>query len=440
MLKYNNIFSYLDTYHLLATYVNLNVFGYPITRITTSLITIIILFILFLMAYLMCFVKKIILISFKLNIGMFQKKVQAQNGSTNIFTHELFKNLFYNKSLLFLILSIVIGFNFLNVHELLYSFDDQVYQSYANSLSGGITEDKKVFIEQQQKKFNHLSDEIQLLSKQLQNGEIDSDTYDIKTLQITDFSKKITGFQYAKGQYEYLLKLQNERNIDGHFISKIRSNFLFSQPSRDILMGLIYTLLLIICIGNLFCCEYSNNMINVIRNTKNGRSKLFFYKSIVAYLTSFILVLILYTPIYITLIVRYRMNDWSAPIQSIQQYFNFNIQLSVIQFIIVVLILQLISAFFMTTTIILLSQILKKQSLTILFGIIILAVPFIFSFVSTNIVQKNTPVAGFNLFQLFTQQNSVGFAAIYLIVIILFGIISGIIAKMKFCNLAINFK
>lgn len=435
VLKYLNIFAFLDSYNLIASYTNINIFGFPVSRGVTAITTMIIAGVICLILYLFSFTKNINQYIY-LDLSYFRKnkKVNLKKGSANLLIQEIYKNLFSNKVLILILVAFTIGFSNLNLKEMYFDSKQILYHYYAMELEGEITDEKNTWIKNEQQRFDNIPNQAKKLAVQMKNHEISKDTYELESMKLSEFAQQIIGFQPAKKQYEYLVKLEEEKGIQGHFISTISSDYLFNNSGRDLLTGLIYSVLLILSLGNIFCCEYNKGMINVIRSTRNGRGRLFFFKSMIAYATSFLLMVILYLPFYITLIYRYKFTDWRAPIQSIQQYGGFNTNLSVTQFIIVVLVLQLLTAFVMTSIMNLLSQILKKQTLTILCGFIVLTVPFIFTFISKAIIQKGSLVAGFQLYEIFTKKDSVLFAFIYFVVLILLGVVTEAIAYLKFCK------
>ncbi|WP_313129080.1 ABC transporter permease subunit [Anaerocolumna sp.] len=435
VLKYLNIFAFLDSYNLIANYTNLNIFGYPVSRGVTTIATMIIAGVICLILYLLSFTKNLNQYMY-LDLSFFKKKkkIELKKGSANLLTQEIYKNLLSNKILFLFILALIIGFSNLNLKEMYFDSKQILYHYYAMQLEGEITDEKNTWMENEQQRFDNIPNQAQKLAEQMKNHQISKDDYEVESMKLSEFAQQIIGFQPAKKQYEYLVKLEEEQGIRGHFISTISSDYLFNNSARDLLTGLIYSVLLILSLGNIFCCEYNKGMINIIRSTRNGRGRLFFFKSMIAYATSFLLMVILYLPFYITLIYRYKLTDWKAPIQSIQQYGGFNINLNMTQFIIILLTLQLLTAFVMTSIMNLLSQILKKQTLTILCGMIVLTVPFIFSFISKAIFQKGSLVAGFQLYDIFTKEDSVLFAFIYFVVLILLGVITEVIAYLKFCK------
>ncbi len=434
-LKYLNFFSFLDSYRMLAHYNNLNLFGYPISRLNSSLSLMLILMAICLITYLWIFSKSGSKSS-SINLIFLKKKNldYLSRGSVYLLRHELFKVLFSNKGLLLLLVALLLGLINLDRSELFYTEDQYTYESYAQQLAGKLNADKAAFLKDEQQRFDNISGDMNTLIEQYSNKEISKDDYQQGTYALTTFSKFYQSFQKAKEQYEALDTLQGEKDISLHFISTIPSSYIFDDASRDLLLALLYSVFLILCLSNLFCAEYKNGMIKLIRSTKNGRSKLFFNKCSLAYAMATILMFLFYTPIYITLAERYHFTDWSAPIQSVLKYKDFPLEVSIIQFFLLVGVVQLITAFAMVSALLLIAQLLKKQTLTILIGLLVLSVPVIFRYLAPKSFRRFSFADGFDLFQQFSQGNSLVYLCSYVAIILTIIVGAETIAYRKFCN------
>lgn len=434
-LKYLNIFSFLDSYQMIAYYNNLNLFGYPVSRLSSSISLIGGLIILCILTYLWIFSKSGSK-NCSLNPALFKRKSgnHLSNGSVHLWNHELFKILFSNKGLLLLLLAFLLGLQYLDRSELFYTDEQYYYEYYARQLSGNLDGSKNSFLENEQQRFDHLSVDINSLLEQYNNHEISKEDYRNKSLELSEFAKFYPGFQTVKQQYELLSGLQEQKDISLHFISTIPSSYIFEDSNRDLLLGLLYSVFLILCLCNLFCSEYKNGMINLIRSTKNGRGKLFFKKSFIAYAIAALLMLFIYIPTYITLAGRYHFTDWTAPIQSIQKFSDFPFKISIIQFIVLIMMIQLTTAFAMVSTLLLLEQLLKKQTLTILTGVLILSVPMIFRYIVPKLIERYSFADGFNMYRHFSEQNSFLYVSLYVAAMIIITVLAETIAYRIFCN------
>lgn len=433
-LKYLNLFSFLDSYRMIAYYNNLNLLGQPVSRLSSSIYVIFIILTLCLFAYLWIFsMTGSKTSSLYFNLWKTKGFKHLSKGSVHLFHHELYKILFSNKGLLLLLFAFLLGFTNLDQSELLYTSKQYYYEAYAQQLAGNLNDSKASFLQNEQERFNQIPEEIQTLTEQYNNNEISQAEYKAQSITISDFSQFQEGFQEAKQQYESLSDLQVEKGIPVHFISTIPCDYMFDNSNRDLQLVLFYSVFLILCLCNLFCSEYRNGMLKLIRSTKNGRGKLFFKKSFLAYAIAVLLMLFLYLPVYITLAGRYHFTEWSAPIQSILTFQNFPLELSVLQFIVLVWMIQLITAFAMVSILLLLAQLLKKQTLTILTGVLTLSVPMIFRYLIPDLFERFSFADGFNMYWHISQQDSFRYVCFYVVAMILITILAEIVAYRKFC-------
>ncbi len=434
-LKYLNLFSFLDSYQMIAYYNNLNLFGYPVSRLSSSVALAFLLTVLCSLAYLKSFCHTENRVGLPC-LSLFKRRDpnHLAKGSVRLLSHELYKLFFSNKVLLLLPLALLLGLQNIDLSELLYIPEQYAYEYYANQLAGRLTEEKAAFVNEEQQRFDHIPEELASLAEKYDNHEITKNEYKGESISITEFAKTYVGFQRTKQQYDTLADLQKRQNIPVHFISEVPTVYLFDDSGRDLLLGLFYSVLLILCLCNLYCGEYKNGMIQLIRTTKNGRRMLFFKKASLAYAVAAVLMILLYIPIYITLVSRYHFTDWAAPIQSVLKYGEFPFRCSILQFILLVSVMQLITAFAMTNVLLLLAQLLKKQTFTILTGLLALSVPTIFRYIVPSLFHRYTFADGFTMYGHFSEQNSSLYAGLYTTAMLLIGILATVMAYRRFCN------
>lgn len=434
-IKYLNIFSFLDSYQMLAYYNNLNIFGYPVSRLSCSLFLLLLLIILCSLAYLLFFSKTGSKSSSSVPVLLKRKDLsRLTKGSVDLWNHELFKIMFSNKGLFLLLSALLLGLTNLDLSELFYTSDQYSYEYYAGQLAGTLNESKPSFLEEEQQRFDHLSKDIKALSEQYNKKEITRADYEGSSMKLSDFAKLYPGFQKAKQQYESLAALQEHQNLPLHFISSISSGYIFEDSGRDLLLGLLYSVLLILCLSNLFCSEYKNGMILLIRSTRDGRGKLFFKKAFLAYGTALILLLLLYAPVYITLVVRYDFTDWAAPVQSILNFGGIPFSISILQFILLVSVIQCITAFAMVSSLLLFAQLLQKQTLTILTGALALSVPMVFRYIVPGLFRGYTFADGFDMYRHFSEGNALSYVCLYGATMVILTVLAVTAAYRKFCN------
>jgi hypothetical protein len=434
VLKYLNIFAFFNVFKLYSEYTNLNIFGFPIEKVYTTKIV---------LAFFIVTVSSASIIAFSkldssrestlLNkLGKLFPKRTKISGSTSLFLQETYKIIIQGKIYLVIILVLFISYKNINLKPLLMDFDSSAYQGYINKLSGEINQEKIDFIKKEQKSFEDIPREVDNLSTLLAKGEIKGENFRIEMNKVNILSEKGKAFEKLKKQYEYLLKLKEEKGINGSFISELSTDYLFDNKQGDMINGLLFTIILIICISNIFPMDSKNGMLLILKATPYGRMKLFLNKYFIANAIAFFLMLIVYLPYYINLIVRYDIAGWQAPIQSIRIFENLNINISILGFVIMAILLQLITSFAMTGFILFMSQFLKRQPFVIFTSSLLFIIPFLVALMKLDKINIFTLNNGFTLFDSFTKANSVSNNAVYFAGIIVLWIVSTLFGAYRF--------
>ena len=146
-------------------------------------------------------------------------------------------------------------------------------------LSGKLDEERVNFVEEENERFERLPEEFANVYNSYQEDEITLQEYNQKTSELEAFALKGKAFQNVYDYYQYLLEIKETKGLEVGFVNKISSDYIFDNKSRDIINGILYTVLLILCLCVIFPNDYKNNMIAILKCTKNGRFRLFVCKT-----------------------------------------------------------------------------------------------------------------------------------------------------------------
>ncbi|QNU66028.1 hypothetical protein EHE19_014215 [Ruminiclostridium herbifermentans] len=408
-LKYINLFSFYDVFTFYGEYTNINFFGYPISKVFASIFVSLVVSVLTIALTIFSYVRNYscatpILHKLINKIIIRRKRI---NGSTSMLIHETYKIFVTNKVGLIVVAALIIGYQNIHVAPFLMTKDTAVYKGYVDSLAGELTAQKQKFIQDEQKQFDNIPLELQKLKNSFEKDELDKAEYTRELNKITLFSEKKTGFERLKNQYQYLVNLKEEKKINGSFICELSSRYIFNNRTRDLYNGLIYCILLILCLSNIFPMEYKNGMVRVYKSTYNGRLRLFAQKGFIGSIIAIILMIIVYLPYYINLLSRYDIKSWSAPIQSIYLFENLDLNISVLGFVVLANFLQLIGCIAIAKLIILISLIVKKHSICILASTVILGFPIIISLMGITSLDSYSFNTIFVLFSSFSKSKDI---------------------------------
>jgi hypothetical protein len=425
LIKYINIIYFFNTYSLLGQYKNINFFGYPIHNLWLVIECVSVLFIILPVLSAAIYIKNNSSSSKIVSFGIWNKlklKAVKPGRSIQLINHEVFKALFTGKGYIIILIALLIGYSNIYFKELRFNQEDAFYNSYLKVLSGELNEEKVSFIENENNRFAHLSDEFASIRKDYSDGEITLKEYNEKEAEIETFALRQGAFQKVLTQYKYLLEVKESKGLEVGFVNRISSEYLFNNHSRDIFNGLIYVLLLILGLSVIFPIDYKNGMISILRCTKNGRFKLFACKHIVAYIIAFILMVIIYTPQYINLIKNYNVENWGVPVQSIMIFREVAIPVSVFGFIILCNLLQFMGTLILTNCVLFLSLVTKRLSLSIMTASAFFICPILIQSAGIIFLRRYSFNNIYLMFMEFSTSKSILETILYYMVLVVVGI------------------
>lgn len=275
---------WLRTEVLLCEYLNYNVFGLPVERLTVSIISLII----------MIFVLTALIVFFyprQQNISQ-RKKLRDKKGSTlfppgirkcRLFYGEIYKLLIQNKTLLILLLfcaSVLFAYFAMPMRETFSSINDMYYKRITLLYEGKLTPEKETAI------FNEAV-----------KADLSSDS----------FMEKINS------HLDYLrTKSDSELLYDTGYIK-----LTFGDLHTELWLLLIGVIVLIAMLGGISPVEYQTGAIVLIRSSLKGTAKVFRAKRIVSFCTTMLVGALLYIPYLFSVLNVYGNHALSAPAYSL---------------------------------------------------------------------------------------------------------------------------
>jgi hypothetical protein len=379
LLKYINIFSFLDTFSMFKIYTNINLFGYPCGRVFLTIVSAIIALILLTVINLKLFTLRWQGFTMPQFIHKLFQRKKKSSGSVSLLYHEFYKTFFTSKRFIAIIALLVISYASVDQSPLYMDRETSSYLTFINKYEGVLTKEKTSLIQEEIKYINSIPNRMVTISEDYKNGDITKEKYqkEFNLLQF-DFEKNI-GFSRFEKQFEYLdsLNLSSKPGI----VSEVSSDYLFNNVKRDYIYAIYIIILIIICTSCIFPIDSQSGMENILRCTVGGEKKLFYIKTLTATLISTILFIWINFVRYLNMFLKYRISDVRLPIQSIQKYANIDVEISIAGFIIFVSLLTLLTVVMITQIIILLSLLLRKQSLVILCASVLFLIPLLLGYI-----------------------------------------------------------
>lgn len=426
-LKYVNLWAFWDTFHFIVEYRNLNIFGYPFSKLDVSLVIggslIVLLIFLICLALLrqwivpVPFTKQIQ--RFLTNIRKTLFKVRKWNYPLQ---HESYKLLLYGKGWIVFLLAIVITIQMLQVPALSFTADQSNYNQYMRELAGPLDEEKVHFIEKEAEKFETYSQDQDALTADYHNGVISIEEYETKLTESISFERMKDAFDVVLDQYYYLLFIKGDSGYDVGFVNQMTSSYLFDEKGRDTVLAILLLVLLGSMFSLLFTIDYRNNAMNLLRVTKHGRARLFTHKILLAYIAVFILYTLIYLPKYILLVKHYPSYTWHLPIQSIEAFQGLSWSISIWQFVLLSHLFILFGSLISVHVMHVLSILVRRQSISLFLFAALFIVPLAVSYVGVQGLD-NLPWNAFFLadYQL-RSENAIFLSIFYVLFILIIGI------------------
>lgn len=365
-LKYINVFGLLDARSLYGSYLNLNLMGNPVSRVTAS-ITI------FILVTIVAVVLN--LIYFK-NMKHFEVtriygfKLLKFKPHTSLLRHELFKSFITNKALIVAVFfTVLIGYQHLNQSYNL-SPSEMYYQSIMKKLEGNLNAEKEQLITKEKERYHSAFMQIERIEQMESQGKIDEKTAESMKLPLYNETIFYPSFQKIMNQYDYV----KENGVP--FIYETGYGILFGLIENDRLFDYI---LLIACMlfmfSSLFAFEYQSGSWNLISSTKWGRKEIEKKKIWIALVSSLFITFVPFVMRYIGILNYCPMNQITSSVQGLTFFQETGIHVPIIVWIFLSLLGECVAIFAITMLVLILSNKLKNQIQVLFFSVLLLVVP-----------------------------------------------------------------
>ena len=317
-----NLIALLDTSHYFSNYVNINLFSYPVNIVISGIITALIAIILGNSIGMYIYVTET---SSQERRNWIGEKMKAKRRVLfftghyfSLLKHESYKLLIMNKGLL--ILLIFLGIQFFYFGDLVYIIDQEelYYQQYSTILSGKLSHDKEVFIQQEQNQFEEVEKEKERLMKSYEKGDIDDSYFDylLAGLEINGYEER--GFKRAQNQYQILNTIEREK-YPVEYEYQTGWNSLFAQEARQLDLidyGKAF-IVLILGISSFGSIEKMTNMDSIIAISNRGRKAVIGWKVFICICLAIVSAMISFLPRIIVIFQTYGIKGLQAPVRSI---------------------------------------------------------------------------------------------------------------------------
>lgn len=378
IFKYLNPVGLMKTENLYGKYLNFNLFGYPVSRLSLSLGLI----------FLICttgIVGSLVLFCRMQNFEvkkprlLFSVPLKPHN---KILRHEGYKFLITNRAIFILLLfSILLTCRSFN-HTYIPSVNEQYYQSLMTELEGELTNEKELLILSEKVRYEEALQKIEQIDEMINSGELNADTADTLKAQANMTLAFYPAFQRAEDQYEHI------KTEGGRFIYDTGYLYLFGILGEAFSVDfLLLSIGILIAVSGSVSMEYQSGSLFLIGATRAGKRRVLMCKAIICALAALMLALIPILCRICRISSVYPMQNLETIIQNIPRFRGFAVPMPILCFILIFAFSQILSAIFVAWITTAISLWRKNQAQTIFFALLFLAVPMLLKLLGFEIAK-----------------------------------------------------
>lgn len=366
VLKYLSFFGLLQTDELYGTYLNLNIGGYPFSRLSCAFLLLAVLITAGIAAVLLLF-RYSDHLTFSRTAKLFHLPFRP-HGS--LFRHEGYKILIAGRSLLILLtFLLLLGWSSLS-RKYTPSAGEQYYQSMMLSLEGKLTAEKEARLKAEQSRYDKAFAEIERIDQMTADGKISEDAGDSMKERWYGELAFYPWFQKVQSQYDRI------RSDGGVFLYDTGYLYLFGRMDDSFLTDL---LLIALCVSfafsNVMAMEDSKGLWDLLSCTRLGKKTIIRCKWSICALSCTGITLLSWMFRFLTISEVYPMDQFLACIRDIPQYQSFPVDLPLLVFLLLALLGQVIAVLLVCASVLLISGWRKNYFQALFLTMLLLAAP-----------------------------------------------------------------
>lgn len=366
--KYLSPVGLMKTENLYGGYLNFNLFGYPVSRLSLSLGLI----------FLVCVAGvtgSLLLFCRVQNLGVRKLRLPVSmpfHPHTNVFRHESYKLLITSRALfVLLIFAGLLAYQTLG-RTYMPSAGEQYYQSVMKELEGGLTDKKESLVLSEKARYEEALRQIEKIDEMSAAGKLSADTADTMKSQANMTLAFYPAFQRVEAQYEHI------KAEGGSFVYDTGYLYLFGVLEDVFSVDfLILSIGIVIAMSGAISMEYQTGSFFLIGATRAGKGKILFQKAFICALMAAVLTLIPVLCRIYRISSVYPMHSLGAAIQCIPHFSGAAISMPILCFIPLFASSQILSLVLVALLTMAISVWRKNQAQTVFFALLVLAVPML---------------------------------------------------------------
>jgi len=360
IFRYINLISFTKTNNIFCNFKNINFWNYPVALIPVSIIAV-------LSIAAICVGLSAILYSKKRNLE-FHKiglkiNIKKNNKIHSKLYYTFYKSLIMQRGFIVVIAFIAIS-GFMNQDFIKkYDVTDVYYEYYADTLKGKITQDKLDFIDNESLWF----DDIQIKIDNFNQTGYSSEKNELYKALAPSY-----GFKLIKNRIDEI------KDIDGvqiFYDTGYRRMFGITDDDDDMKYAFAAVLLCIFLISPLAANDKRYRMSSIINSTSSGKNRYIIRNVTVASAYGLFAAFLWIIPYIITIFQYYGSDGLKASIRSIAFFKYFIIDMTVLQYLILINLLRIVFFIFLSLIMLLVSMKCKNAASAILINFAVFALP-----------------------------------------------------------------
>lgn len=379
-----SVFKYLSPVGLMKTeniyggYLNFNLFGYPVSRLSLSGGLILLICIAGVAGSRLVFCR---MQSFEVRKLRLPFSVPFR-PHTNILRHESYKMLITNRALLILLLfAVLLAYRSLG-RSYTPSVGEQYYQSIMTELEGELTDEKESLVLSEKARYEEALQIIKQINEMVSAGELSTGTADTLKSQANMTLAFYPAFQRVEAQYKHV------KTDGGSFVYDTGYLYLFGILEDAFSVDfLILSIGIIIALSGAISMEYQTGSLFLIGATKAGKRKVMLYKALIGSLAALTLTLVPTLCRTYRISSVYPMHSLGAAIQNIPCFNGLAISMPIVCYVLLFILSQILSMVLAALITMAISIWRKNQAQTVFFALLILVVPMLLKLLGFKIAQ-----------------------------------------------------
>ncbi len=367
-LKYLNPAGLLRTQNLFGTYLNFNLLGYPVSRLSISLLVTILLASAGIIGTFLLFCTMPRLEARKL-LPCLQLPFRPHSG---LLRHEVYKLFVPGRALLFLLLFAAL-FVWKNAGRTYHpSFGEQYYQDIMLRLEGGLTVQKEELIQAEQNRYDEAFAHIQQIEEAVNSGALSRDAAELMKAPDYAVTAFYPEFIRVKTQFDRI------RTQGGNFVYD--TGYLYLLGIWD---DTLPTDLLILSLGIILMTsaglpiEYRCNSLFLLGATRTGKRRILRLKLLIQITAAILLSLVPILCRTLCIHAVYPLHYPGAALQSIPHYAGFALPISIGLLLLLFVLSQAAAAALTALCTFALSARCRRQTPTMVLSLLLLTAPIL---------------------------------------------------------------